>query len=138
MPDIASLVVQPRATKGSRAAKKLRAGGMIPGVVYGHKEAVVNVALPAKELDHAIRVKHARTLEIAVDGKKETVLIRELQWDFLGKDMVHIDFLRVSKDDKVKVTVPVELKGAPKSMGGAARRACSVAMTSAQKSRRPL
>lgn len=119
MSELVSLVIQPRTGTGSRASKRVRAQGLIPGVIYGHKEAVVNVALPAKELDHAIRVKHARTLEISLDGKKETVLIRELQWDFLGKEMVHIDLFRVSKDEKVKVTVPVELKGVPKTSGGA-------------------
>lgn len=119
MSEIVSLVAQPRTGTGTRLAKRLRKQGLVPGVVYGHKEAVVNVALPYKELDHAIRVKHARTLEIAVGDKKEIVLIRELQWDFLGKEMVHIDLFRVSKDEKVKVTVPVELKGIPKLSGGA-------------------
>jgi large subunit ribosomal protein L25 len=117
--ELVSLVIQPRTSTGSRASKRVRAQGLIPGVIYGHKEAVVNVSIPAKELDHAIRVKHARTLEISLDGKKETVLIRELQWDYLGKEMVHIDLWRVSKDEKVKVTVPVELKGLPKISGGA-------------------
>jgi len=117
--ELVSLVVQPRTGTGTRAAKLVRAQGLIPGVVYGHKEAVVNVSLPAKELDHAIRVKHARTLEISLDGKKETVLIRELQWDYLGKEMVHVDLFRVSKDEKVRVTVPVKLVGVPKTSGGA-------------------
>ncbi len=119
MPELVSLVVQPRTATGTRASKRVRAQGLIPGVIYGHKEAVINVSLPAKELDTAIRVKHARTLEITLDGKKETVLIRELQWDYLGKEMVHIDLFRVGKDEKVKVTVPVELKGVPKISGGA-------------------
>ena len=119
MSELVSLVVQPRTATGTRASKRVRAKGLIPGVIYGHKEAVINVSLPAKELDTAIRVKHARTLEITLDGKKETVLIRELQWDYLGKEMVHIDLWRVGKDEKVKVTVPVELKGVPKISGGA-------------------
>ena len=119
MSELVSLVVQSRTATGTRASKRVRAKGLIPGVIYGHKEAVINVSLPAKELDTAIRVKHARTLEITLDGKKETVLIRELQWDYLGKEMVHIDLWRVGKDEKVKVTVPVELKGVPKISGGA-------------------
>ncbi len=119
MSELVAIAVQPRTGTGTRAAKKLRAQGLIPGVVYGHKEAVVNIAVSAKELDQAIRVKHARTLEIALDGKTETVLIRELQWDHLGKEMVHIDLFRVSKDEKVRVTVPVKLAGVPKTSGGA-------------------
>jgi large subunit ribosomal protein L25 len=116
--EIVALAVKARTENGSKASRKLRKQGLVPGIVYGHKEAVVQISVPAKELDHAIRVQHARSFEIDLNGKKETVLIRELQWDFLGKEMIHVDLWRVSKTEKVKVTVPVELRGAPKSMGG--------------------
>jgi large subunit ribosomal protein L25 len=112
------LAAQPRDAKGSKAAARLRKKGRIPGVVYGHKEATVAVSVGAEELDRAIRVQHARVLELDLAGKKETVLIRELQWDYLGRDMVHIDFARVSKDEKVKVLVPIELRNTPKNTGG--------------------
>lgn len=112
------LPAQPRDTKGSKAAARLRKQGRIPGVVYGHKEATVSISVEAEALDRAIRVQHARVLDLDLGGKKETVLIRELQWDYLGRDMVHIDFARVSKDEKVRVLVPVELRNAPKTTGG--------------------
>ena len=113
-----SLATEPRTGTGSRVAYKLRKAGRIPAVIYGHKEAVVAVTVDAKELHKAIVLLHARVLDLNVAGKTETVLIRELQWDHLGSEMVHVDFARVSKDEKVKVTVPVKLKNAPKSMGG--------------------
>jgi len=119
MSEIVSLEVQPRTTTGGRAAAKIRKQGLIPGVIYGHKLDVVMVAVPFKELNHAIRVQHARTLRITLNGKSETVLIRELQWDYLGKDMMHIDFWRVDESERVKVVVPVELRGVPKTTGGA-------------------
>jgi large subunit ribosomal protein L25 len=112
------LAAQPRQTRGSKEAARLRKAGRIPGVVYGHKEATVAVSVGAEELDRAIRVQHARVLELDLGGKKETVLIRELQWDYLGRDMVHIDFARVSKDERVRVTIPVELRNTPKTTGG--------------------
>src|SRR5690242_18417009 len=118
MAEIVSLAAKPRAGSGSRAADKLRKQGLIPGVVYGHKEATVSVAVNAEELDRAIRVQHARVLDLQLDGKKETVLIRELQWDHLGRTMLHVDFARVSETDRVRVTVPVELRNAPKATGG--------------------
>jgi large subunit ribosomal protein L25 len=118
MAEIVSLAATPRAGSGSRAADKLRKQGLIPGVVYGHKEATVSVAVNAEELDRAIRVQHARVLDLQLDGKKETVLIRELQWDHLGRTMLHVDFARVSETDRVRVTVPVELRNAPKATGG--------------------
>lgn len=118
MSELISLVVQPRTTTGTRAAKKIRSQGFIPGIVYGHKQDPIAISVPTKALDYAIRLQHARTFELTLNGKKETVLIRDLQWDHLGKEMYHIDLWRVSKDEKVKVTVPVELRGMPKATGG--------------------
>lgn len=118
MAELVKLVVQSRTATGTRASKKVRAQGMIPGIVYGHKQDPVAVSVPAKEFDHAIRVQHARTFEIDLDGKKETVLIRELQWDHLGKEMYHVDLWRVDAAERVKVLVPVELRGIPKTTGG--------------------
>lgn len=118
MADAVTLTAQPREGKGSRKAAKLRKQGLVPGIVYGHKEANVQVAVSAEELDRAIRVQHARVLGLKLDGKTETVLIRELQWDYLGSEMIHVDFERVSADERVKVTIPVHLKNTPKSTGG--------------------
>lgn len=116
--EIPSLTVHPRTAVGSRAAAKLRKKGLIPAVVYGHKEPVAHIAVAAEELDRAIRKLHARTFSLTVDGKTDTVLIKELQWNHLGDEMVHVDFERRSLSEKVKVTVPVELKNTPKNTGG--------------------
>ncbi|HEY3787260.1 MAG TPA: 50S ribosomal protein L25 [Urbifossiella sp.] len=118
MAGIVTLAAQPRTGSGSRAAFKLRKNGQIPGIVYGHKEANVAVAVSAEELDRAIRVLHARVLDLQIEGKKETVLIRELQWDAFGRSMMHVDFARVSETDRVRVSIPVELRNAPKVTGG--------------------
>ena len=118
MAETVKLKAEPRQGSGSRAAEKIRKKGLVPGIVYGHKEANVAVAVSAEDLDRAIRVQHARVLDLQLDGKTETVLIRELQWDYLGKSMLHIDFARVSASDRVKVPVPVELRGAPRATGG--------------------
>src|SRR4051812_33002135 len=119
MAEVVTLKAAPRTGSGSRAAFQLRKKGLVPGVVYGHKEATVSVAVSAEELDRAIRVRHARVLNLQIDGKAETVLIRDLQWDPFGKTLLHIDFARVSATDRVKVTVPVELRNTPKTTGGA-------------------
>jgi large subunit ribosomal protein L25 len=115
---IVSLKVTPRAGKGSRSAIKLRRQGLVPGIVYGHKEANAAVAVSAEELDRAIRILHARMLNLELDGKSETVLIREVQWDPFGKQMMHVDFERKSASEKVRVTIPVELRNTPKVTGG--------------------
>jgi large subunit ribosomal protein L25 len=86
---------------------------LIPGVIYGHKEAVVPITLPKKEtVNH---LKHgAHVFDLAIDGKSEKVLVKEVQYDHLGNEVLHVDFARVSLDEKVEVTVPIELKGEPK------------------------
>ena len=118
MSDAVTLKVTPRTESGSRAAAKLRKQGLVPGIVYGHKQDNVAVSVPAEALDRAIRVQHARVLDLDIDGKPETVLIRELQWDYLGKQMIHVDFERKDRAELVRVTIPVELRNAPKQTGG--------------------
>ena len=109
----AQVTARQRNELGSRANKRLRDSGHIPGVIYGHKEAVVPVTLPKKELtghlDHGTHL-----FDLALDGKSEKVLVKEVQYDHLGIEIIHVDFARVSLDEKVEVTVPLELKGTPK------------------------
>src|SRR5215207_11522848 len=107
------IAAEPRNELGSRANKRLRDQGLVPGVVYGHKEAVVPVTLPKKELVNQLN-KGAHLFELGVDGKSETCLIKEVQYDHLGQEVLHVDFARVSLDETVDVTVPLELKGEPK------------------------
>jgi len=109
----AQISVKERSEKGSRANKRLRDSGFVPGVIYGHKEAVVPVTLPKKEIvNHLSRGAHVFDLNLA--GKNEKVLVKEVQYDHLGLEVIHVDFARVSLDEKVEVTVPLELKGTPK------------------------
>src|SRR4051812_41954095 len=104
---------QQRNEKGSRANKRLRGKGFLPGVVFGHKETVIPITLPRKEVTNHI-AHGAHLFDLAIDGKSEKVLIKEVQYDHLGNELIHVDFTRVSLDEKVEVTVPLELKGTPK------------------------
>ncbi len=104
------LATQKRDGRGSHAAAKLRKQGMIPAVLYGHKEATDSVALSGEELGNAIR-HGVRVVDLQSDAGVQKALIREIQWDHLGKDILHVDFARVSKDERIKVTVPIEVKG---------------------------
>ena len=118
MADALQLKTEPRTGKGSRDAARLRKAGRVPAVVYGHKEAVANISVSRDELASAIR-HHARTLDLIVNGKTETVLIQQVQHDHLGSGLVHIDFRRVSKDERVRTVVAIELRGtAPGVTGG--------------------
>src|SRR5882757_9319989 len=119
MSQTATVTAKPRSELGSRANKRLRDAGFIPGVIYGHKEAVVTVTLPKKEVVNYLN-KGAHLFDLAVDGKSEKVLVKEVQYDHLGMEVMHVDFARVSLDEKVEVTVALELKGTPKgeALGG--------------------
>lgn len=113
MSQTAQVSAKARSELGSRANKRLRDAGFIPGVIYGHKEAVVPVTLPKKETVTYLN-RGAHLFDLAVDGRSEKVLVKEVQYDHLGIEVIHVDFARVSLDEKVEVTVPLELKGTPK------------------------
>lgn len=112
MAESVTLAAQPRQAEGSRQARRLRRQkpARIPAVLYGHKEAVLSLSLLAEELVKALR-HGARVVELQLDGKNEQTLIHEVQYDYLGKEILHVDFRRVSKDEKVVVTVRLELRG---------------------------
>jgi large subunit ribosomal protein L25 len=112
MAESVSLTAQPRNQHGSSNARRLRRKGQVPGILYGHKEATVPIALGTEDLEKALR-QGARVVNIQLDGKKEQALIQQVQWDHLGVELMHIDFKRVSADERVVVNVRLELRGHP-------------------------
>ena len=97
---------------GSRYAKRLRAAGRLPAVIYGHGEQPVAVTLDAKEtlryLHHGIHVFH-----VATGNGQETCLVKDLQFGHLGDDVIHVDLSRVNLDEEVEVKVHLHFVGAP-------------------------
>jgi large subunit ribosomal protein L25 len=110
MAEAVTLTAEERNEHGTRHARRLRKSGRIPAVVYGHKEATVPLALGADELYKAIR-HGVRLVDLKQGGKVEKALIRDVQWDPLGHDILHVDFARVSIDERIEVEVRVELRG---------------------------
>ena len=107
------LTVESRSEMGSRANKRLRDKGLVPAVIYGHKEAVLPVKLNRKEVStHINRGAHLFALKLG--GQSENVLIKDVQYNHLGDEVLHVDFTRVDLNERVTVTVPLELKGTPK------------------------
>jgi large subunit ribosomal protein L25 len=107
-----------RTVKGSRASRKLRSAGKIPAILYGHKETPVNLVLDETELRTALRRGLHGMIQIAVDGASQSVVIKDLQYDHLGTEIFHVDFERVSADDRVTASVPIHLKGTPAGLKG--------------------
>src|SRR5262249_39837445 len=104
------LKTKPRKEHGKMHARRLRRQGLVPGVIYGHKEATLAVSCNGDELANAVR-HGVRVLDVQAEGKTEKALIKELQWDHLGKEILHVDFARVAADERVEVNVRVELRG---------------------------
>jgi large subunit ribosomal protein L25 len=111
------LHVKVRAEIGSNAVKRVRQAGDIPAILYGHGKGCVNLSVPAEELHTMIR--HRTKMVNLEGGVSETALIREVQWDALGIEVLHLDMMRVTATEMVQVTVPVELRGeAPGTKSG--------------------
>jgi large subunit ribosomal protein L25 len=103
------LNVKIREEVGSNAAKRVRKAGSVPAVLYGHGGENVNLALPVEELNAAIR--HGSKLVDLKGDVDQTALIREVQWDTFGMDVLHVDLTRISAGEMVQIAVPLELRG---------------------------
>jgi large subunit ribosomal protein L25 len=107
--------VEPRDSKknkgtGTRVARRLRESGLVPAVIYGHKQAVVPVTVTRHDVWQMIKTP-GRLAQLDLGGTTETVLIREVQWDHLGKEILHLDFTRVDAEEIIETEVPLELRG---------------------------
>jgi large subunit ribosomal protein L25 len=115
--DFSKVSVDVRKQTGKGGARKVRAGGKVPGVLYGHKSGPISVAFDEKTLLHSLDKERRRntvfTLTVAGEGKNEqvTAMIRDAQIDPMSRRLMHVDFLRVDLDKEVHVTVPLLLTG---------------------------
>jgi large subunit ribosomal protein L25 len=104
------LKAKKREQTGSKSAARVREEGRIPAIVYGHKEEPVAVSLDAHSLVEGLHHGH-RLMDVQIGRKREKMLIKDLQYDCLGKNIIHADLMRVDISETVKVAVPIELKG---------------------------
>jgi len=104
-----SLKVERRKTSGKRASRQLRYQGIVPVVLYGHGEDTLSLTVPADQLRAALR-HGARVVDLE-GAVNEKAFIREMQWDPFGTHILHVDFTRVSLDERLQIEVPVTLRG---------------------------
>jgi len=100
---------------GSKASAAVRKRGRIPCIVYGHKQEPVAISVDAHDFLEGVHHGH-RLMDVTVNGATEKMLIKELQYDHLGRDVVHVDLMRVDVTEMIEVSVPVELKGVAKGV----------------------
>ena len=96
---------------GSRYAQRLRKSGQLPAVIYGHGADPVSVSIEEKAtLAHLHHGQHV--FNVAIDGAAtETCLVKDLQFGYLGDNVIHVDLARVNLDEKVTVRVHLDLVG---------------------------
>jgi large subunit ribosomal protein L25 len=112
------LKVSSRAGLGKEESKRLRATGRVPGVIYGHKEAPVTIAVDAHEMGLLLNhgAKRAMIVLHEEGGVNETAIIKEVVRHPYKGTLQSIDFLRVGRNEKVAMTVPIQLEGTPDSV----------------------
>ena len=99
-----------RTNFGKGFARRLRAAGKIPAVIYGHGTEPVHVALPGHQVSLIIRRANA-LLELDIEGKGQLALVKDVQKDPVHQIIEHIDLLVVKKGEKVAIDLPVVVVG---------------------------
>ncbi len=108
-----------RSLQGKGASRRLRGSGLVPAVIYGGENAAQSIQLDHNDLYHklALEAFHASILTINVAGKKEPVLLRDVQMHPFKRQVLHVDFQRVDKSKKIHMKVPLHFVNADVSPG---------------------
>lgn len=107
MADVLNVAIRERL--GKRQCRRLRQEGRIPAVLYGHGLENVNLMLPAAEIESVVR-RSAKLVDVRGDVT-DSALIKHVQWNTYGTEVLHVDLTRVSAEEAVEVTVAVALVG---------------------------
>ncbi|WP_339735816.1 50S ribosomal protein L25 [uncultured Gimesia sp.] len=95
---------------GSIESRRIRRAGRVPAVVYGHEQEPAHVSVEDLDLRNLIKNRE-RVFEIDVDGQVEETMLRDLQWDTFGTQVLHVDLIRINASERVTVEVTVRLRG---------------------------
>jgi len=118
MAELVKVQMETRRKSGTAEARRLRRRGRVPGNMYGHGGGPLGVSVPEEEITPLI-LGGMKVMDVQIDGDSQLAILRDLQWDPFGTKVIHFDLLRVNRDEKVEVEVPVELRGiCPGSMAG--------------------
>ena len=101
---------QLRTEMGKKATRQLRSQELVPGVIYGGAQEI-SFAAPVKALKSIVYTPEFNQTEIQIDGKKYVCILKDLQFDKVTDQLLHIDFLELVSDKKVVATLPLFLSG---------------------------
>ena len=98
---------------------KLRSDGFIPAILYGGKDANLNISIEKKEIKNLINSDTflSKVLELEINGKKEKVIPREVAFNVVSEEPIHIDFMRIVSGKKIILEIPVKFINHPDSPG---------------------
>lgn len=108
-----TLDAQTRSDTGKGPARRARAAGMVPAVLYGASQAPTPVYVNAKQMSHALHTEAGLNvlINLQIDGSKMLTVPREIQKHPVRGDLIHIDFLAVERNVKIEASVPIHLAG---------------------------
>jgi large subunit ribosomal protein L25 len=101
---------QLRTEHGKSAARQLRSQELVPGVIYGGAQEI-NFVAPAKALRPLVYTPNFQYAEVKVDGKSYRCILKDLQFDKVSDDLIHVDLLELVEDKKVVATIPLKFTG---------------------------
>lgn len=103
-----------RSVQGSSASRRLRRAGRVPAIVYGGKDQALSIELDHNEIFHALRKErfHSSILDMQLDGKSHSVLLRAVQWHAYKPQVMHVDFQRVDASQALHTKVPLHFVNA--------------------------
>tara|TARA_B100001248_G_scaffold241817_1_gene208800 strand:- start:1 stop:753 length:753 start_codon:yes stop_codon:yes gene_type:complete len=108
-----------RENTSSGSNNKLRSKGLIPAILYGGKEANQNISIEKKDLKNLIDSETflSKVLELDVEGKKQKVIPRDVAFNVVSEEPIHIDFMRIVSGKKIILEIPVKFINHPDSPG---------------------
>lgn len=112
------LTAQTGRSTGSRASRRLRAEGQVPGVLYGHGMDSLSIAVDRRELRHALTGPAGvnALINLEIDGTTHPTIVKSLQRDPLKRNVAHVDFVVVSLDEVIEISVAFHLEGEAKAV----------------------
>jgi large subunit ribosomal protein L25 len=107
-----TMAAEPRTAGSKGNSRRLRSGGRIPCVVYGAGADPVALSVLERDVQAALR-SGARILELQVGGETVPALLKDVDYDHLGERLVHVDFQRLRKGERISIRVPLAYRGHP-------------------------
>jgi len=108
----------PREDRGKNSARRMRAGGQVPAVLYGGKDGAVTLAVNTKQLSAILRSEggHNTIFKVKMPMGEQSAMVKDYQVDPVAGTLLHVDLIRIAMDVNLRVRVPVHTFGEPQGV----------------------